>query len=207
MRQQTVGKGQHGVYPIQRRAAAAPVEEESLLSTQEHVIEDAEIRGGGSTLYSPQGVQVSGSQHLRQHGPDVGGGVFQTAARHAGRVIPQGTLDAGGAVAQLAEDHGAGYRTTAGGVIGSTVLFTPEQHVAAALAAGAGEETPMRGAEGQTDPGLRAFSHQRGGGTGIGETDDGLQRVQRIAGDDGLVSVCQHVFPLQREVDVLRGDK
>ena len=65
----------------------------------------------------------------------------------------------------------------------------------------------MRGAEGQTDPGLRTFAHQHRGGTGVGEADDGLQRVQRVAGDDGLVSVCQHIFPLQREVNVLGGDK
>ena len=63
------------------------------------MIEDVEIRGGSSALYSPQGVQVSGSQHLWQHIPDVGSGVFQSAVRYAGRVIPQSTLDAGGTVA------------------------------------------------------------------------------------------------------------
>ena len=171
------------------------------------MIEDVEIRGGSSALYSPQGVQVSGSQHLWQHSPEVGSGFFQSAVRHAGRVIPQGALDAGGTVAQLAEDHGAGYLTAASGVVSDTVLLTTEQYVAAALAAGAGKETSVRGAEGQTDPGLRTFAHQRRGGTGVGEADDGLQRVQRVAGDDGLASVCQHIFPLQREVNVLGGDK
>ena len=42
------------------------MEEEDLLPAQEQVIEDSEIRGGGSTIYSPQRVQVSGSQRLRQ---------------------------------------------------------------------------------------------------------------------------------------------
>ena len=207
MGQQAIGKGQHGIHTVQRRAAIPAVKEKVLFSTQEHMVKHAEIRAGRNPLQPPQGIQVRNTQHRRQQLPDALSSLFQAAPLHPGAVVPAGALDAGRAVAELSKDHTPGNFTAALHIVSNAVLLPPEKHIAAALSAGPGQKAAPGRAEGQSDAPLGAGPHQRRRSPGIGKADDCLQRVQRIPGNHVLFPVCQDIFPLQRQINVLRGDK
>ena len=156
--------------------------------------------------YSP--IRVSRSlRDRRQQLPDALSSLFQAAPLHPGAVVPAGALDAGRAVAELSKDHTPGNFAAALRIVSNAVLLPPEKHIAAALSAGPGQEAAPGRAEGQPDAPLGAGPHQRRRGPGIGKADNCLQRVQRIPGNHILFPVCQDIFPLQRQINVLRGDK
>ena len=207
MPQQAIREGEHGVDPVQGRTAIASMEEKIFLPVQQQVVKNAKIGSGSHALQPTQGVRVGNRENLREQTANVGGSGLQPAVLHPGRMIPQGALDAGGTVAELSENHGAGNGAAAQRVIGNPVLIPPQQHISVALAADPCQKPPPGRAEGQTNALFCTGTHQGRGGTGIGESDNGLESMKGVAGNHLLVPVCQHIFSLHGEINILGGDE
>ena len=108
--QQAVGKGQHGVDPVKRRAAVSPVEKEIHFPAQQQMVKYAEVGRRSYTLQPPQSLQIGDFQRKRKQLFDLPGSVLQAEVFHPRRVIAQGALNAGYTVAELSENHVPGNR-------------------------------------------------------------------------------------------------
>ena len=123
MPQQAIREGEHGVDPVQGRTAIASMEEEIFFPVQQQMVKHAKIGGGSHALQPSQGIRMRRFQDLGQQPSNIPHGFFQAAILHPGRMVPQGALDAGGTVAELSKNHGAGDGAAAQRVIGNPVLF------------------------------------------------------------------------------------
>ena len=126
---------------------------------------------------------------------------------HPEAVVPAGAFDAPACVVDFPKHHVSGDAAGRAWVICHPVLGPPEKDIPGAFPSGSGQEAPPWRAEGQGNVSFRAGPHQGRGGTGIGEGDDSLQRVEWIAGQFFPVLVGHNVFSVQGEVDVLGGDE
>ena len=111
-------------------------------------------------------------------------------------MIPKGSLEAGRRVMEFSEYHIPRKSTAPFGVVCRTVLFPTEQDVSVVFAADPCQKPAVWGAEGQSDSSVGAGSHQCGRCAGVGKTDNGLQGMERITGDDLLVFIGEDIFSL-----------
>ena len=110
VRQQAVGKGQHGVDPVKGWTAIASPEIEVFLPAQQQMVEHAKIRRRPHALQPPEGFHILDFQNQRQQFLDFPGGILQTAVFHSRRMIPKRPLNACPGVVELPKDHIPGNR-------------------------------------------------------------------------------------------------
>ena len=89
-------------------------------------------------------------------------------------------------------------------VIRDPILLSAKQDVSNGRTIRPRQESAARRAEIQADPALCTFPHQRRRSTGIGKTDDILQRVQRITSQDIAFPFCDNVLAVQSKIYIFR---
>ena len=204
---QAVGKRQHGVYVIERRTAVSFAEEKVRLVLQDHLIKDIKIRLCANALTAAQRLHGNFVGDKRIECLDLVNGCLQPRGIDTQRMVALRALNAPAGVIELAEDHIARNAAALRRIVRRAVLHPAQQDVSVLLADASGKEPADRRAEGQADAALRAAAHERRRRACIAERNDPRKRMQGKARDLLLFPVHDDIFPVERQICVLTGDK
>lgn len=204
--EQGVEEREQGVHVIERRTAAASVEEKIILALQNEVAEDFEVSTRSVAFVSADAIQFARHDEFFQNAAEAQSGLVQDSGSLGFPALTGGAQKHRTAVG----DFGSHDRLSNGcrriSVVGKAVLLTPKEYISGDGPLHLGKEASVFGKERQAHAIFGAEAHQERAATHLAEADDAGKRLDRNADLGLLFKADRNGFAIASEPCALDSD-